>query len=74
MTERRTFFVETRNDWNHFIYQMLKYVDKMQEYYITTGDEFYEEQSQKVRQIIIEHKKQIHALEKFDEMRTFSYK
>lgn len=69
MTERRTFFVETRNDWNPFIYQMLKYVDKMQEYYIRTGDEFYETQSQKVRQIIIEHKKQIHELEKFDEMR-----
>lgn len=69
MTERRTFFVETRNDWNLFIYQMLKYVDKMQEYYITTGDEFYETQSQKVRQLVLEHKRQIHELEKFDENR-----
>ena len=66
MTERRTYFVETRNDWNPFIYQMLKYIDKMQEYYLRTGDSFYEEQSEKIRKIIIEHKQQIHSLEEFD--------
>ena len=66
MTERRTYFVETRNDWNPFIYQMLKYIDMMQEYYIRTGDLFYEEQSEKIRKIIMEHKQQIHSLEEFD--------
>ena len=66
MTERRTYFVETRNDWNPFIYQMLKYIDKMQEYYLRTGDSFYEEQSEKIRKIIMEHKQQIHSLEEFD--------
>lgn len=66
MTERRTYFVETRNDWNPFIYQMLKYIDMMQEYYIRTGDSFYEEQSEKIRKIIMEHKQQIHSLEEFD--------
>jgi hypothetical protein len=66
VTERRTYFVETRNDWNPFIYQMLKYIDMMQEYYIRTGDSFYEEQSEKIRKIIMEHKQQIHSLEEFD--------
>ena len=66
MTERRTYFVETRNDWNPFIYQMLKYIDKLQEYYLRTGDSFYEEQSEKIRKIIMEHKQQIHSLEEFD--------
>jgi hypothetical protein len=66
VTERRTYFVETRNDWNPFIYQMLKYIDKMQEYYLRTGDSFYEEQSEKIRKIIMEHKQQIHSLEEFD--------
>ena len=66
MSERRTFFVETRNDWNPFIYQMLKYIDTLQEYYLNTGDYFYEEQSQKIRNLIKEHKKHIHKLEGFD--------
>lgn len=66
MTERRTFFVETRNDWNPFIYQMLKYIDKLQEYYIRTGDYFYEEQSEEIRKLIKKHKQQIHKLEGFD--------
>jgi archaellum component FlaC len=64
--ERRTFFSDTRNDWNPFIYQMLKYIDKLQEYYIRTGNPFYEQQSQKIRKIIKEHKQQIHELEGFD--------
>lgn len=66
MSERRTFFVETRNDWNPFIYQMLKYIDTLQEYYVRTGDYFYEEQSQKIRKLIKEHKQHIHKLEEFD--------
>jgi hypothetical protein len=45
---------------------MLKYIDMMQEYYIRTGDLFYEEQSEKIRKIIMEHKQQIHSLEEFD--------
>jgi hypothetical protein len=45
---------------------MLKYIDKMQEYYLRTGDSFYEEQSEKIRKIIMEHKQQIHSLEEFD--------
>lgn len=66
VTERRTFFTDTRNDWNPFIYQMLKYIDKLQEYYIKTGDPFYELQSEKIRNLIKEHKQQIHQLEGFD--------
>lgn len=45
---------------------MLKYIDKLQEYYINTGDYFYEEQSEKIRKLIKEHKKHIHELEGFD--------
>jgi hypothetical protein len=64
--ERRTFFVETRNDWNSFIHQMIKYIDMLQEYYISTGDPFYELQSQKIRDLVKEHKQKIHQLEGFD--------
>jgi hypothetical protein len=45
---------------------MLKYIDKLQEYYIRTGDPFYEIQSEKIRKLIKEHKQQIHELEGFD--------
>lgn len=45
---------------------MLKYIDTLQEYYVNTGDYFYEEQSQKIRNLIKEHKKHIHKLEGFD--------
>lgn len=45
---------------------MLKYIDTLQEYYIDTGDPFYEIQSEKVRKLIKEHKQHIHQLEGFD--------
>jgi GT2 family glycosyltransferase len=31
-TERRTFFAPSRDPWNPHIYQLLKYVDKLQEF------------------------------------------
>jgi hypothetical protein len=66
MTERRTFFVPTRDPWNHHIYQMLKYVDKLQEFYLSTGDPFYEEQSKTIRKSVEELKTKIHSLENFN--------
>jgi len=45
---------------------MLKYIDKLQEYYIRTGDPFYEIQAEKIRKLLKEHKQQIHQLEGFD--------
>jgi hypothetical protein len=45
---------------------MLKYIDTLQEYYIRTGDPFYEIQSEKIRKLVKEHKQHIHKLEGFD--------
>ncbi len=65
-TERRTYFAPSRDPWNPHIYQMLKYVDKLQEFYLSTGDPFYEEQSQIVRTLVKDLKKKIHSIEGFD--------
>jgi hypothetical protein len=65
-TERRTFFAPSRDPWNPHIYQLLKYVDKLQEFYLSTGDPFYEEQSQIVRNLVKDLKKKIHSIEGFD--------
>ncbi len=66
MTERRTYFAPTRDPWNAHIYQMLKYIDKLQEFYIETGDIFYEQQSEVIRNCIKDLKKKIHSIENFD--------
>jgi hypothetical protein len=65
-TERRTYFAPTRDPWNPHIYQLLKYVDKLQEFYLSTGDPFYEEQSQIVRKLVKDLKVKLHSLEGFD--------
>lgn len=65
-TERRTYFAQSRDPWNPHIYQLIKYVDKLQEFYLSTGDQFYEEQSQIVRNLVKDLKKKIHSIEIFD--------
>jgi hypothetical protein len=60
VSERRTFFRPTRDPWNPHIYQLLKYIDKLQEFYLSTGDVFYEEQSIVVRKLVLDLKKKIH--------------
>ena len=60
VSERRTFFRPTRDPWNPHIYQLLKYIDKLQEFYLSTGDVFYEEQSIVVRNLVLDLKKKIH--------------
>lgn len=64
--ERRTFHVPTRDPWNGHIYQMLKYIDKLQEFYLSTGDPFYEEQSKIIRKAVKNLKIKIHSIEGFD--------
>lgn len=64
--ERRTYFVPTRDPWNPHIFQMLKYIDKLQEFYISTGDPFYEEQSKIIRTAVHDLKKKIKSLEGVD--------
>jgi len=61
--DRRTFFVPTRDPWNHHIYQMLKYIDKLQEFYIKNNDPFYEEQSKIIRAAVCHLKHKIKSLE-----------
>ena len=63
VTERRTFFRSTRDPWNPHIHQLLKYVDKLQEFYLLTGDLFYEEQSVIVRDLVRSLKDKIHYIE-----------
>lgn len=66
VSERRTFFRPTRDPWNPHIYQLLKYIDKLQEFYLSTGDVFYEEQSIVVRKLVLDLKKKIHYNESID--------
>lgn len=64
--ERRTYFVPSRDPWNPHIFQMLKYIDKLQEFYISTGDSFYEEQSKIIRTAVHDLKNKIKSLEGVD--------